>query len=446
MARLPTVAIIGRPNTGKSTLFNRLNGRRKAIVSDIPGTTRDHIAAKVETDTADYLLIDTGGMGGGTEDHELEDDVHRQSLLALENADLILLTIDSTQEMTSNDFEVIELLRKNRKRHVPVILVLTKCDNPEMIDSLLPEYYQLGVTDIIIAVSAPHNRGIDDLQRSIGEQLSLLHFGKQATGDEAVTKVAIIGKPNVGKSSLVNAFMSETQRKQSPLLVSDIAGTTRDATDTIIRFHEREYLFVDTAGIKRPGKTDDGIETYAYLRSIRALQEADIAVLIVDVTQPMSKLDKRVAGMAVEEGKGLIVLLNKCDLLSGDTKMEAIAHAKGELAFCRFGLFLPVSAKTKEGLLKIFDMIETCKRNRERRIPDKELHRWYTDSVHNQPMAELAKSKHITQANEVPPTFVIFVKNPKKVQISQLRYLENSLRRTFAFEGAPIRWVSKGQR
>lgn len=445
MAKLPTVAIIGRPNTGKSTLFNRLVGRRRAIVSEVPGTTRDHIAMRVETDAMDYLLIDTGGMGGGTEDAELEDDVHQQSLLGLEHADLIILTMDSRIDMTANDFEIVELLRKKRKRHVPVLLVLTKCDNQEAIDEILPQYYQLGIAETILPTSAPHNAGIDDLQSAIARELTKLNFAKQEESSEKNTRVAIIGKPNVGKSSIVNALLSDSQRDSSPLLVSDIAGTTRDATDRVVRYHEKDYIFVDTAGIKRQSSTPKGIESFAYLRSIQSISESDIAVLILDTTQPVSKQDKRIAGMATEEGKGLIILLNKIDLLTSEEKQSAVELIRAELAFCRFAFILPVSAETKEGLLKIFDMIEACQRNRTRRLGDKELHNWYADTVHDKPMAELSKAKHITQAEEVPPTFTIFVKNPKRIQVSQLRHLENSLRRTFSFEGTPIRWITKGQ-
>ncbi len=445
MAKLPTVAIIGKPNTGKSTLFNRMIGRRKAIVSDIPGTTRDQIASMVSTDELDFLLIDTGGMGGGTQDKEMEDDVHRQSLLALESADLILFTIDSRQELTANDFEIATLLRKRSKKHISLIIVPTKCDNPATIDEVLARYFKLGLTDIITPVSAPHGIGIPELQDHIVQELKALHFTKDPLPEDRAPRIAIIGKPNVGKSSLVNAFMSEVQREKSPLLVSDIAGTTRDATDTVIRYHEKDYVFVDTAGIKRQSKTNRDIETFAYLRSIQAIQECDITVLVLDATEPVSKQDKRIAGMAVDEGKGLIILLNKADALTAEEKKTAVSHAKILLEFCKFAPILPCSAKTRDGLLKLFDLIEAVQGNRTRRIADKELHRWFEDSVHGQPMSALAKTKHITQASEVPPTFILFVKNPKQVQVSQLRFLDNAIRRTFAFEGTPIRWVTKGK-
>ena len=446
MSKLPTVAIIGRPNTGKSTLFNRLVGRRKAIVSDIPGTTRDHIAHRIEGERVDYLLIDTGGMGGGTDDSDLEDDVHRQSLLALEHADAIILTINSREELTASDFDIIDTLRKSKRAHVPVILVATKCDNPEEIDETLPQYYDLGIADTVIAVSAPHKIGIDDLQKSIDEVLHALHFQKDEIKEtQNIPKIAIIGKPNVGKSSIVNAFMNETQRQKSPILVSDIPGTTRDTTDTVIRYHEKDYLFMDTAGIKRRKQTEDNeIETHAYFRSIKALDLCDICILVLDSQGPVSRQDKRIAAMAIEQGKGLIIILNKIDTLEGEQKRITLEAAGNDLLFCKFALIIPCSAKSREGLLKLFDGIESAQRNRTRRIPTKDLHRWFSDAVANQPLGSLATSKHITQAEELPPTFVLFVRNPQKVRISQLRALENNIRRTYAFEGTPIRWITKG--
>jgi GTP-binding protein len=443
MAKIPTVAIIGRPNTGKSTLFNKIIGRRKAIVTDIPGTTRDQVAGQVEGNTLNYLLIDTGGMGGGTEDTALEDDVHEQSKLALEHADVIVFTVNSREDLTASDFEIVNILRKSTKSHVPIIMVLTKCDDPATIDAILPEYYQLGITDKIIPISAPHRIGMEELEETIEKELTKLNFERVEESEDALPRIAIIGKPNVGKSSLVNAFMSETQRAKSPLLVSDIPGTTRDAVDTVIRFHDQDYIFTDTAGIKRRKDTKGDIELYAYFRSVKELEYCDIAVLIIDATQPLSRQDKRVAGMAVAEGKGLIILVNKIDLVETEERHLRLAEIEQQLQFAKCAPVLPVSAETKEGLLKIFDLIEMTQRNRVRRLPTKDLIDWYKRTVYGKPMGTLAKSKMIIQAEEVPPTFVVFVKDPKKVQVSQLRYLENSIRKTFGFEGTPIRWITK---
>ena len=443
MAKIPTVAIIGRPNTGKSTLFNGLIGRRKSIVSETPGTTRDQVACRVEGKKLDYLLVDTGGMGGGTEDKDLEDDVEQQSILALEHADIILFTLNSTEDLTSSDFEIADILRRRKKSHVPVILVATKCDNPEKTDEAILPLYQIGMAEDVIAVSALHRAGFPELTSLIEKQLIELHFEREKQSETQAPRIAIIGKPNVGKSSLINAFMSEMQRAKSPLLVSDIPGTTRDATDTVIRYHDNDYIFTDTAGIKRRKDTKSAIEVYAYFRSVQEVHECDITVLVLDAQEPLSRQDKRIAGMAVEEGKGLIILVNKIDAVKKEEKELRIAEITHQLQFCKFAPVIPVSAVTKEGLLKIFDMIEMAQRNRIRRIPTRELMDWYRRTVYGQPMGSLAKSKLITQAEELPPTFVIFVKDPKTVQVSQLRYLDNSLRKTFGFEGTPVRWITK---
>jgi len=421
MARLPTVAIIGRPNTGKSTLFNRLVGHRKAIVSDVPGTTRDQVAGRVETDQLDFLLIDTGGMGGGSTDDEFKDDVQVQSTIALENSDLILFTINSREDLTSSDFDIIEDLRKKRQKHVPVILVLTKCDDTSMTEEILPEYYALDIADEIIPVSAMHMIGVEELTGIVIEKLKALNFNtnknEKHTTDNRQPRIAIVGKPNVGKSSLINAFMSEKQQSSSQLLVSEVPGTTRDSVDTSIKYHDQEYIFIDTAGIKRRKSTDQGIETYAYLRSIQSLEHSDIAVLVIDATEPVSKQDKRIARLAIEEGKGLIVLLNKSDKLSGSEKEITMQNARNSLAFCAFAPFLCVSAETRKDLLRIFDLIEMANQSRTRRIATKALNDWFKGAAIGK---SLTSSKHITQAEDIPPTFVLFARNPKNIHLNQI--------------------------
>ncbi len=445
MARLPLVAIIGRPNTGKSTLFNRLIGRRKAIVSALPGTTRDHVSERIEGEEVDYMLIDTGGMGA-TDDTDFESDVFAQSLLALEHADVILFTLNGREELTSDDHRIIDLLQKKRQRHVPVIVVLTKVDTPTGRDETLSNFADLPIGEATLAVSATHYLGIEELKQLIVTELKKLHFRKESQAAGAaptVPRIAIIGRPNVGKSSIINAFMSEAQRRASPLLVSEIPGTTRDTTDTRVRYEGKEYLLIDTAGLKKHARTVGEIEQYAMLRTVQAMERADVTVLVLDAKDPISQQDKRIASMAVEKGKGLILLLNKSDLLTAEQKKAKRDEVLAHLQFCRFAQVLLGSAKTKQNLLKLFDLAEMVFRSRSRHISTRELRDWFERVIYGQPLGEITKSKHITQADEIPPTFVVFVKNPKKVSASQLKYLENRLRETFGFEGTPVRWIAK---
>jgi GTPase len=446
MSKLATVAIIGRPNTGKSTLFNRLIGYNKAITSEVAGTTRDHIAHTCTFDNYEYVLVDTGGMGGGTSDKELEDDVHMQSILALQNADVILVTLDSRTDLTRNDYEVLSELRKRKKQHVPVIYVLTKCDDPSQIESILPQFYSVVDADEVVAVSAPHKIGIDQLNKKIVTKIAELHFApKQETQKNTAPRIAIIGRPNVGKSSIINSLMNDKKREASPLLVSDIAGTTRDSTDTSIVYNDNEYIFVDTAGIRRKKDTSVGIETHAYFRSIRSLEHCDIAILVLDAAEKITNQDKRIANLAVSEGKGLIILLNKWDKLDQDGKQRIQLEVEYELAFCKFAHIVPVSAHTREGLLTIFGAIEQVQRSRVRRLSTKQLLDFLQGALQTPSITSLTGCKHAVQADEVPPTFILFVRNPKQVQNAHLRYLENRMRELYDFTGVPLRFITKSK-
>lgn len=447
MSRIPTVAIIGRPNTGKSTLFNRMVGKRRAIVSDVAGTTRDHVVFRVESDQLDYLLLDTGGIGGGSTDKDFEDDVSAQSLTALAAADLIVFTVNSREELTAGDFAVVDILRKKKRRHVPVIIALTKCDNFNDAESKMPQYYELGLTDDIVAVSAVHGLGVGELEDKMVEKLLELHFVRDATesSEEKPPRVAIVGKPNVGKSSIVNALMSEPQRELSARLVSDIPGTTRDSSDSIIKNDGKEYVFVDTAGLRRKSRVDEDLESISAIKSIQAVEDSDITILVMDAHDVVGKQDKRIASLAIEEGKGFIIILNKADLLTAEEREEKEAEVRYAFKFCRYAPILFVSALSRDGLLKMFPLIDTVHRNLFRRIATKELVRWYEGIVHRIPARELGRSKFITQSDGIPPTFVLFVKKPKDIDVTQLRFLDNSIRDTFAFEGVPIRWITKGQ-
>ncbi len=448
MAKLPTVAIIGRPNTGKSTLFNRLVGKRRAIVTDVPGTTRDHVSFRVEGNEVDYLLLDTGGIGGGSQDKDLEDDVAEQTIIALEAADLILFTVNGKEELTASDRAVADLLRKKRKRHVPVIVVLTKRDDWDTAEEDLTQAYELNLGDDVIGVSAAHRINTDELDERIQTQLKKLHFGKvveRAEGEERPPRIAIIGKPNVGKSSIVNALLSDAQRELSARIVSDIPGTTRDSSDSIIRHEDKEYIFVDTAGLRRATKTEGHIDTVSSLKSIQAMEDSDVVVLTIAAPDLVSKQEQRIAAMAIDAGKGLIILVNKADLLSVEERLEKEAEIRIQLRFCMYAPILFASAKTRVGLPKLFPFLESVSRNRIRRIPTKELLRWFENLSQKAP-GSVSKSKFVTQAKDVPPTFVLFSKKSGAIRTSDLRFLENSMRATFAFEGTPIRWKTKGEK
>ena len=284
-----------------------------------------------------------------------------------------------------------------------------------------------------------------ELEEAIEEHLKNLHFGKipKEETENRDPRIAIVGKPNVGKSSFVNALMSEEQRGTSPRLVSDIPGTTRDSADTIIRHQEKNYVFVDTAGLKRNAKTDRGIDEYAMLRSLQAIEDSDVALLLLDGTEPISKQDKRIASLVIDAGKGLCIFVNKADLLDPEKKEEKLKEIAMSFQFCRFAAVLFGSAITRDGLLKIFPHLAKIYVNRARRLPVKELHRWLEDSVRDQPMRSLAQAKHIVQADELPPSFVLFIRDAKRIGVSQLRYLENRLREQFEFEGTPIKWILK---
>lgn len=446
MPKLPTVAIIGRPNTGKSTLFNRLINERRSIEHDVAGTTRDIVSKRIDTSEVSYLLVDTGGIGS-TDDKDFEKDVAGQSELAIEFADVIIFTVNSREEITNDDRKVIDIIRKKRKHHVPIIVGITKADDPKKLEETILNYQEMNIGEAIIAISAPHMHGIKELESVILTELKKLHFSRveKETDADRPPRIAIIGKPNVGKSSIVNALMTDSQRESAPLLVSPIAGTTRDAVDTEVTYHGKRYTLIDTAGLKRKSRSTDQIERYAAMRTVTSVEEADIVILVLNASEKPTQQDKRIASMAEESGKGLIILLNKIDTMKGEKRTLATEFVTESLRFVtKFAKIIPCSAVTREGLTKLFDLVELVQQSRTRRISTRELHRWFEDVVHGQPLGEVAKAKHLTQAKDVPPTFVLFVKNPKRVSVSQIRYLDNRIRESFGFDGTPIRWITKG--
>jgi GTPase len=462
MPKLPTVAIIGRPNTGKSTLFNRFLGYRKAIVHDVPGTTRDPIVSRIEGESLDYLLMDTGGMGGGTEDKDFEDDVEAQSLLSLSYADLILFVVNGREALTAADHNIVNFLRKKRRKHVFVFMVISKCDDVHKMEEALPQFYELGIADETFAISATHGLGVDALKEGIEGKLKEMHFGKESssfdpngasedrkeTEDVQMPRVALVGRPNVGKSSLMNALMSEKERKARPRMTSDVPGTTRDTTDTVIRSEGKGFLFLDTAGLRKHAHTDADIEAFAVLRTLQAIESADVTVLVIDATQEIGRQDKRIANLAIERGTGLIILINKNDLLTTEQQQLFARELMDTFAFCRWAPIIFTSAETRENLPKLFGLIATVCENRKRRIETSVINRWFQDVVaQHQPIEIGGKSlsaKYITQVDISPPTFALFLKNPERLNFSTLRFMEKKMRSTFAFDGSPMRWVKKG--
>lgn len=443
MPRLPLVAIIGKPNAGKSTLFNRLIGERKAIVSSIAGTTRDHVAHRIETETVDYLLIDTGGMGGGTTDADFEDDVEAQSLLALASADVILFLINGREDTTAADLTIVDLLRKKRKKNTAIIVVATKVDSPHHRDDAMDRAARLRLTDDICVVSAAHNIGIEELEESITAALGARHFEKQHASSNDVPRIAIIGKPNVGKSSIVNALMSAPKRATSPLLVSSIPGTTRDATDTEIKADGATFIFTDTAGLKKNQKNDQDIERFAAMRTVSAVEQSDVVVLVIDATEGVKRQDKRIAALAIESGKSLVILINKIDLFKQKERETVVKEIASNLAFCSFASFITCSAETREGLLHLFPVLKRVAENRKRRIATSLLNEWFEHAMTKSMGRNFAQ--YITQVEESPPTFVLFVKDPKRVKVSDLKFMERRLRDAFAFDGTPLRFVTKAK-
>lgn len=448
MPKLPTVAIIGRPNTGKSTLFNRLIGSRRAIVTDVPGTTRDLLSQRIDGDKVSYLLLDTGGIGA-TRDKDFEKDVAGQSLLAIENADLILFTVNGKEPITKDDLTVVSILRKKRKRHVPVIVLITKADTPGMEDSIIADFNEVNIGEHMIAISAPHLIGVDELSEAIEEELGKLHFETLLNDEETVPipRIAIVGRPNVGKSSIVNALMAPSLKEINPILVSPIAGTTRDSIDTLVRYHDQPYMLVDTAGLRKRARANvDEVERYSVMRTLSAVEGSDVVVLVIDASVMVTQQDKKIAALASESGKGLIIIVNKIDLLKGEARSQRLEDVAKLLHFCRFAKFLPCSAVTGEGLTKLFDVVEAVQLSRVRRISTRELQRWFEQTIHGEPIGQLSTCKHLTQAKDIPPTFVLFVRDPRRISVSQLRFLENRFRETFGFDGTPIRWIMKSSK
>lgn len=431
---LPIVAVVGRPNVGKSTLFNKLIGKRLSIVEDTPGVTRDRIYAKCEWLSREFMLVDTGGIEPMSNDTILVQ-MRRQAEIAIDKASVIILVTDIRCGVTANDYEVASMLQKSGK---PVVLCVNKCDRLGEPQPEFYEFYNLGLGDPV-EVSSVHGYGTGDLLDRVLEYLPDETEGE----DDEVIRVAVIGKPNVGKSSLINRIAGEERA-----IVSDIAGTTRDATDTVIENEWGKYVFVDTAGIRKKSKVFENIEHYSVLRSYMAVDEADVAVIVIDASVGFTEQDSKVAGYAHEQGKGCIVAVNKWDALEkdNDTMKKMTDELKTKLAFMDYVPLIFLSAKTGQRVNKLFELINHVHMNNSMRITTGKLNEilaYATQRV--QPPSDKGKRLKIyymTQPSTNPPCFVVFVNSQELFHFSYRRYIENQIRETFGgLEGTPIKFV-----
>ena len=433
MAR-PVVAIVGRPNVGKSTLFNKLVGARLSIVDDKPGVTRDRIYGDCEWLGHRFLLVDTGGIEPRADDVILSQ-MRAQANIAIATADVIVLVTDLRSGVVATDQDVANMLQKSGK---PVILCVNKCDSVGAPDPEFYEFYNLGMGDPI-AVSAVHGHGTGDLLDAV-----IAYFPPESEEEEEddTIKVAVIGKPNVGKSSLINRISG-----QERAIVSDIAGTTRDATDTRIENQYGKFTFIDTAGIRRKSKVTDAIEKYSIIRARTAVERANVCVIMIDATEGFTEQDSKVAGIALDQGKGCIVVVNKWDAVEkdGNTMREYKEKLAVDFAFMKFAPFVFISAKTGQRVDRLFEQIAYVYAQSTMRISTGKLNEILgAATARGQPPTDKGKRLKIyymTQASVCPPTFVFFVNNAQLFHFSYQRYLENQIREVFGLEGTPVRFI-----
>ena len=433
MAR-PVVAIVGRPNVGKSTLFNKLVGARLSIVDDKPGVTRDRIYGDCEWLGHRFLLVDTGGIEPRADDVILSQ-MRAQANIAIATADVIVLVTDLRSGVVATDQDVANMLQKSGK---PVILCVNKCDSVGAPDPEFYEFYNLGMGDPI-AVSAVHGHGTGDLLDAV-----IAYFPPESEEEEEddTIKVAVIGKPNVGKSSLINRISG-----QERAIVSDIAGTTRDATDTRIENQYGKFTFIDTAGIRRKSKVTDAIEKYSIIRARTAVERANVCVIMIDATEGFTEQDSKVAGLALDQGKGCIVVVNKWDAVEkdGNTMREYKEKLAVDFAFMKFAPFVFISAKTGQRVDRLFEQIAYVYAQSTMRISTGKLNEILgAATARVQPPTDKGKRLKIyymTQASVCPPTFVFFVNNAQLFHFSYQRYLENQIREVFGLEGTPVRFI-----
>ena len=430
----PIIAVVGRPNVGKSTLFNKLIGRRLSIVDDTPGVTRDRIFGDAEWLGKKFMLIDTGGIEPKTDDIILKK-MRAQAELAIDTADVIIFVTDIKSGVTASDHQVAAMLQKSGK---PVILCVNKCDRPGEAPMELYEFYNLGLGEPM-PVSSVHGHGTGDL---LDKAFEFIDFSDETDDDDETINVAVIGKPNAGKSSLINAISNEER-----VIVSDIAGTTRDAIDTLVTIGDQKFNFTDTAGIRRKSKVDDEIEKYSIMRAKMAIERSDVCVIMIDATEGFTEQDSKVAGLAIEQGKAAIIAVNKWDIVEKDGKtMDNMRKTLiQDFSFMPYAPIIFISAKTGQRLDRLFDLIKFVHSQNTMRISTGMLNDVLAEATARvQPPSDKGKRLKIyymTQASVKPPTFVFFCNREELFHFSYQRYLENQIRSTFGLEGTPVKFV-----
>lgn len=433
----PVVAIVGRPNVGKSTLFNRIVGERISIVEDVPGVTRDRIYSKAEWLNHPFNLIDTGGIEFDDQDVLLEH-IRYQAELAIDEADVIIFVVDTTTGITDTDEEVAKMLFRSKK---PVVLAVNKADNTERMNQLY-EFYSLGFGEPI-GISSVHGLGIGDL---LDEAIKNFPDTKEEEYDEDIIRVSLIGRPNVGKSSLVNALLGEER-----VIVSNVAGTTRDAIDTVFTSEGQDFVLIDTAGMRKRGKVYESTEKYSVLRAMQAIERSDVCLLVLNAEEGIIEQDKKIAGYAHEAGRAIIIIVNKWDALEKDDKtlQRFTQTIRDHFLFMSYAPILFVSAKTKQRIGQIFPKVKEVAEQHAMRIPTGVLN----DLIHEatmiaQPPSDKGRRlriNYVTQVTVKPPTFVLFVNDTELLHFSYQRYLENKIREAFPFEGTPIRMLARNK-
>ncbi|MFV0438481.1 MAG: ribosome biogenesis GTPase Der [Desulfopila sp.] len=438
-ASCPIVVLVGRPNVGKSTLFNRITRSRKALVDPTPGVTRDRHYERVSWDDKTFMLVDTGGIDDNPED-QLGDHIREQALAAIEEADIVLFLVDGRQGVTPADYQVVEILRRTEKT---IFYLVNKIDGPEQEVEQLSSFYELGV-DRLWPVSAEHSYGFRDLMDGIVAEIDSSPPGEPLP--EGTVKVAFFGRPNVGKSSMINRILG-TER----MVVSDISGTTRDAVDTLLIHGKHSYLLIDTAGIRRRGKTTNKLEKFSILKSLASLEKCDVAVVLLDAGEGLTEQDTKVIGYALDHGRGLIIMVNKWDLVADDKKrQEQLLEEIGrQLPFVGFAPLLKVSAKSGYGIKRLFPVIGSVFRQYRATFPTAALNRLLKEAVaeHNPPMYKNKRLKfyYTSQIGTCPPMFVVMTNSGKGVHFSYQRYLTNKYREGLGLDKVAIKLIFKGK-